>query len=88
MNTSRELSHHKPRGNTLAYFITINLGYCCEYFFFTRYTNTALIAARLGVNRTAVNRHKRELQPCEQKPNCMKCYLKETPCVTTQNEKS
>lgn len=34
------------------------LGYCCEFFFFSKFKRTALIAERLGVTPRAVRYHK------------------------------
>lgn len=39
---------------TVRLLVTQDLGYCCEWFFFTHYRQTALIAARLGVTERAV----------------------------------
>jgi len=47
-------THNKPPRQTVTYLVTVGLGYCCPYFFFTHYRNTALIAARLGVTERAV----------------------------------
>ena len=51
------------------------LGYCCEWFFFSRFKRTALIAARLGVTPRAVCYHKEAWRAgecaCEGKPNCL-----------------
>ena len=53
-----------------------DLGYCCEYAFFTLYKKTALIAARLGVSTRAIKKHKalvREgCEKCEAKQGCLK----------------
>jgi hypothetical protein len=52
------------------------LGYCCEWFFFSRYRQTALIAARLGVTPRAVRYHKEAWRACEcsceGKANCLR----------------
>ena len=56
--TSRELSGHNPRPNTVEDLITRGLGYCCEWFFWKRYTNAEMIASRLGVTVDTVRRHK------------------------------
>lgn len=71
---------HKPPVNSIAFLITEGLGYCCEWFFFSRYSNTDMIATRLGVTPRAVRYHKTALEEgelhCEQCSNCMKRLLK------------
>ena len=66
MNTLRTLSEHNPRKqakkNSVAYTITVDLGYCCERFFFLRYTDTELVALRLGVTPDTIRRHKKCLR--------------------------
>ena len=59
--------------------ITQGLGYCCEWFFFSRYGRTGLIAARLGVSKRLVqyarSRMKNGECSCEHSPNCMKKFV-------------
>ena len=66
----------EPRPFTLEYYITRNLGYCCEWFFFQLYKDSALIAAHLGVTRATVKRHKKwakdEVVKCKSCVNCLK----------------
>ncbi len=51
------------------------LHYCCVYAFFSRYKQTSMIAARLGVHRTTVKIHKalfREgVYKCRNSERCM-----------------
>lgn len=65
---------------TIHSLIVDDLGYCCEFFFFSRYKQTAVIAARLGVTTRAVKYHKAAVRDgCEKCPgaaNCMKAILK------------
>lgn len=56
---------------TILSMIVEDLGYCCPQFFFSRYTKTALIAARLGVSQRAV-RYAREAAR-EEPPRCEGC---------------
>lgn len=60
---------------TVRILITQDLGYCCEWFFFTRFKNTALIADRLGVTERAVRYAKARVKcgsdQCQGKPACM-----------------
>ena len=58
--------------NTLSHLITDGLGYCCEAYFFSHFSNTALIAARLGVTTRAVRYHKAAGKTCLNAVNCMK----------------
>lgn len=64
---------------TLKTLITIDLGYCCLWVFFQRFHSTRLIAARLGLTRQCVQKHKarwrRKDYSCEQCANCMKGKL-------------
>ena len=52
-----------------------DLGYCCQWFFFTHYKRTALIASRLGVSERAVRYAKAEAlgrpPQCEGREACM-----------------
>jgi len=61
---------------TINSMITEDLGYCCEYFFFSLYRQTSLIAARLGVSPRTIRYHKaaskRGQVVCEKKDCCMK----------------
>lgn len=59
--------------------ITQDLGYCCLWFFFTRYKKTGLIAARLGVTERAVRYAKAEVRSgcskCEGREACMNAKI-------------
>lgn len=65
---------------TVKSLVTEDLGYCCEWFFFTRFQRTSVIAARLGVNRRAVQYARARVEKgecnCEANPRCMKKVLK------------
>lgn len=69
MAKTRALSAHKT-----SELITDSLGYCCEKFFFDRYPNNELIAARLGVSERTVRRHReaavRDEAYCKNYPKC------------------
>jgi len=72
----RALSNNKPRRLTVARMITEDLGYCCEYKFFSLYKDTPLVAARLGIDERTVRKHKAALAEgrlvCKNAGNCMK----------------
>ena len=72
----RALSNNKPRRLTVASMITHDLGYCCEWRFFSLYKDSELIAARLGIDERTVRKHKAALAEgrlaCRNCPNCMK----------------
>lgn len=74
-HNARDLSLHNTRPNSVSYLITQGLGYCCEYAFFSRYKNTEMIAARLGVTPRAVNLHKAMVRDgkllCEGASRCL-----------------
>lgn len=65
---------------TVKSMIEEDLGYCCEFAFFSIHKRTALIAARLGVTTRAVQKHKAAKREgclcCESKPNCLGPLLK------------
>ena len=56
--------------------ITDGLGYCCEWKFFSLFSNCETIADRLGVTARAVRKHKAAFQAgdlkCKDCKNCMK----------------
>ena len=56
---------------TIQSMICDDLGYCCEWYFFSRFSNTDLIAARLGVSTRAVRYHKAAPATCESRDCCM-----------------
>lgn len=58
--------------------ITQDLGYCCEFWFFSYYRQTSLIAARLGVSPRAVRYHKADNKACglcQKKEGCLMISL-------------
>lgn len=62
--------------------IVDDLGYCCPWFFFVHYRQTALIAARLGVTPRAVRYAKAKIlsQPhgCADRKTCMNRLITRT----------
>src|SRR5574343_539830 len=76
MDNSRSLSRNNSREHTVSNYITQDLGYCCEWLFFSLYSDTSLIAARLGVGVRAVRYHKKRQREgelhCRGCNNCMK----------------
>ena len=60
---------------TVKSLITEDLGYCCTWFFFKHFRNTALIADRLGVTTRAVRYAKAEVddgfEVCKKCPDCL-----------------
>jgi len=69
---------------TIATLVTQDLGYCCPYFFFTHFRNTALLAARLGVTDRAIRGAKARVDDkqwvCEHAASCLRRK------ITTQGE--
>jgi hypothetical protein len=61
---------------TVTHLVTEGLGYCCPYFFFTHFRNTALIAARLGVTNRAIRYAKEAVdekrEVCKGKAECLR----------------
>jgi hypothetical protein len=51
--------------------VTQDLGYCCLWFFFSRFRKTGVIAARLGVSSQAIRQNKASCGGCKQAENCM-----------------
>lgn len=66
----------RPTIHTL---VTQDLGYCCEWFFFSRFRRTAMLATRLGFTRRAIQYAKARVKngecQCEGNPRCMKHLL-------------
>jgi hypothetical protein len=64
---------------TVSYLIKHGLGYCCLWFFFRRFKQTALIAARLGVTERVIRLHRAKWKAgeykCEGCSNCMKARI-------------
>lgn len=60
-----------PRKDTVNYTITVDLGYCCEGYFFRRFLENDLIALRLGVMQDTVVRHRRLAPDCAGKEQCL-----------------
>lgn len=56
---------------TVKSMITEDLGYCCTWFFFTRFRQTGLIAARLGVTPQAVRQNKASCGGCAKAEGCL-----------------
>ena len=65
------------RANSVQFLITDGLGYCCEQFFWAAFEgiSSELIAARLGVARRTVNRHRQWYHDgrfeCAARDSCM-----------------
>ncbi len=70
----------KPKRFSIPRAITEDLGYCCMWFFFSRFGRTGLIATRLGVDPRSVRVYKSKVTngecTCENKENCMKKLVK------------
>ena len=64
---------------TVEHLITEGLGYCCPWFFLTRFKKTGVVAARLGVSRQAVlyarNRVHNGEWECKKTDKCMNCKV-------------
>lgn len=56
---------------TIIGLITQDLGYCCPWFFFSRFRKTALIAARLGFTQRAIRACRSTCGGCQGKPECL-----------------
>ena len=56
---------------TVISMITQDLGYCCGWFFFSRFRKTGLVAARLGVSPQAIRQNKATCGGCKHAENCM-----------------
>lgn len=56
---------------TVERMVTQDLGYCCLWFFFSRFRKTGLVAARLGVSPQAIRQNKATCGGCKSAPNCM-----------------
>ena len=100
MNCPSELSgdnphaHRDPAPNTLEFMIVKSLGYCCEVFFWEcfRELPSDLIAARFGLARSTITRHRQWFNEgrflCCNLPTCLKRRLdasrrKEVPGAAT-----
>lgn len=61
---------------TVRSLIEEDLGYCCQWFFFTHYRQTSVIAARLGVSDRAIRYAKAEVdekrEVCKNLQNCLR----------------
>ena len=66
---------------TVLSMVTQDMGYCCLWFFFSRFRRTGLIAARLGVSPQAIRQNKASCGGCQSKASCMdkKITLELTP---------
>lgn len=84
MNNTSELPADNPRPNTVEHLIVVGLGYCCEWFFWTRFEHIPadLVAARLGVTDDTVRRHRLWYRDgrfkCKCKTSCMVEHLEIT----------
>lgn len=56
---------------TVERMVTEDLGYCCLWFFFSRFRSTGLAAARLGVSPQAIRQNKASCGGCKGRGNCM-----------------
>ena len=78
-NITRVLSPRNPRVNSVEYLVTEGLGYCCLYAFFSLYTETELIALRLGVTSRAIRYNKERFSEgefsCCNGAKCLKSKL-------------
>lgn len=72
----RDNTRSIPRANSVEYLITVGLGYCCLWRFFSWFRQTHLIADRLGVTSRAIRKHKERFRAgelsCENCRNCMR----------------
>lgn len=79
MNIIRTASYYTMRNEHSIFYRLITsqsegLGYCCVWAFFSRFKRTAVIAARVGVDRSTVKRWKRRFYAGELKcENCERC---------------
>jgi len=56
---------------TVESMVTKDLGYCCLWFFFSRFRKTGLAAARLGVSPQAIRQNKATCGGCKAREACM-----------------
>ncbi len=56
---------------TVQSLVTGDLGYCCLWFFFSRFRKTGLVAARLGVSPQAIRQNRASCGGCQGKSTCM-----------------
>lgn len=56
---------------TVESMVTKDLGYCCLWFFFSRFRKTGLVAARLGVSPQAIRQNKASCGGCKGREGCM-----------------
>ena len=56
---------------TVERMVTEDLGYCCLWFFFSRFRQTGLIAARLGVSPQAIRQNKASCGGCKGREGCL-----------------
>ena len=84
MKPSLELFPDKsrePRPYYIESLIRHGLGYCCEWFFWTQFTNvrTELLAIRLGCAKRTLRRHREayfeDTFACTERNCCMKKYV-------------
>jgi hypothetical protein len=56
---------------TVESMVTKDLGYCCLWFFFSRFRKTGLAAARLGVSPQAIRQNKASCGGCKGREGCL-----------------
>lgn len=56
---------------TVLSMVTQDMGYCCLWFFFSRFRKTGLVAARLGVSPQAIRQNRATCGGCKQAANCI-----------------
>lgn len=83
-DSSSVLSSDNPRklsSASVEHQITVELGYCCELFFWRRFEHLSnhLIAVRLGMEVATIRRHRRRYNE-----GLFKCKRKGTKCVLYQ----
>lgn len=80
MGNANRLRRDNPNRLTVKSLICNDMGYCCLWAFFTKYKQTGLIAARLGVTDRAIRKHKADFREgfieCENRSRCMKRSVK------------
>lgn len=65
----------KPPRPTFNHLVCHELGYCCEFAFFSLFKRTGMIAERLGLEKRTVRYHKAAFVAgetiCEDQPKCL-----------------
>jgi hypothetical protein len=60
---------------TIKSLVEVSLGYCCLWFFFTRFRRNRVVADRLGVTRQGVSQARASCGGCAGKPTCMDRHI-------------